>query len=441
MIRSILQALSACLLALAVLGAGQVEAQATNANTASNSGGLLGGLLLPGYHVLGGRIYQPDGLELQIRGINHFGFNSTILQPEFLWSMGWKQQIDQIKSLGFNAIRLPFVPDTLYSGKTVDQLSYVLPQLNSDLVGKTPLQVLDLWMAYADSQGLFVLLDFHSVSMQRQYPTWFVDNPADFNLVYNGQAYTRSDWIRDLVFVAKRYAGLKHFFGIDLYNEPEGAVRWSGGDPAVTNPALYWKPAAEAAAAAVLQANPRLLIFVEGINGNFDGIEDSSVPMDWGEDFQPERYQALGIPADKLVLSPHTYGPDVYAKSTFNAADFPNNLAADWKTLFGQFFGSHAVVLGEWGGRYGRGPSGQKDVQWQQALVNYLLANHVRDSFYWCYTPNSADSGGILDDNLQVRQDKMALLKSLWTKGALLGLPLAISVSPTDDLTQITASP
>lgn len=68
-----------------------------------------------GYFAQGGRIYNAGGREIQIRGISHFGFNATILQPQFLWAMGWKQQIAQIKSLGFNAIRVPFVPDTLYS--------------------------------------------------------------------------------------------------------------------------------------------------------------------------------------------------------------------------------------------------------------------------------------------------------------------------------------
>ena len=403
-----LRTLAVSLLLILATAAGRAD------DSSTSSSGLLGNLLSPGFHVLGGHIYRPDGLPLEIRGINHFGFNSSILQPEYLWTMGWKQQIEQIKSLGFNAVRLPFVPDTLYNTTPVDQLSAVNTQLNADLVGKTPLQVLDLWMSYADSQGLYVVLDFHSVSMQRQYPTWFVGNAADYGLVYNGQAYTEADWIRDLTFVARRYAGLPHFMGIDLYNEPEGVVRWSSGDANVTDPALYWKSAAEQAGSAVLQANPRLLVFVEGINGNFDGRENSAIPMNWGEDFQPQAYQPLDLPANKLVLSPHTYGPDVYEKSSFSASNYPANLAANWDALFGQYFGKHAVVIGEWGGRYGQGPSGQKDVVWQQALVSYLLANHVRDSFYWCYTPNSADSGGILDDNLQVRKDKMELLDKLW---------------------------
>lgn len=366
-----------------------------------------------GFYVDKGKIYDATGQHIQVRGISHYGFNADVLQPEFLWSMGWKEQIAQIKSLGFNAVRVPFVPDTLYNTTPVDKLSYTNPGLNPELLGKTPLQVLDLWMAEADRQGLYIMLDFHSVTNKRQYPTWFVDNPADYGLMYNNAAYTRDNWIRDLVFVANRYASLSHFFAIDIYNEPNGIVRWDAGDPNNTDPKYRWKPAAEAAASAILAANPNILIFVQGINGNWDGIE-KNIPMNWGEDFQPQAYQPLSIPADKLVLSPHTYGPDVYNKSSFDAANFPANLAADWETLFGQFFPSHAVIIGEWGGRYGSGTGGAKDTTWQNALVDYLISKGISDSFYWCYTPNSGDTGGILDDALNVRLDKMALLRKLW---------------------------
>lgn len=383
-----------------------------------------------GYSAQGGKILDPSGREMQLRGISHFGFNATILQPQFLWAQGWKEQIAQIKSLGFNAIRVPFVPDTLYNTTPVNQLSYIDANRNPELLGKTPLQVLDLWMAEADRQGLYLMLDFHSVSMQRQYPHWFVANPADFGLVYNRQAYTKEHWIRDLVFVAKRYAHLPHFFAVDIYNEPNGIVRWSSGDQNVSDPIYHWKPAAEAAASAVLAANPNLMIFVQGINGNFDGIE-KSVAMNWGEDFQPQAYQPLAIPADKLVLSPHTYGPDVYPKSSFGAASFPANLAADWDTLFGQFAQKHPVVVGEWGGRYGNGTGGAQDTTWQNSFVDYMIAKGLRSSFYWCYTPNSGDTGGILDDALNLREDKMALLRRLWGDGPT-AQPEAPAPQPAD---------
>ncbi|MDO8704282.1 MAG: cellulase family glycosylhydrolase [Sulfuricaulis sp.] len=385
-----------------------------------------------GYVAQAGKIYDATGQEIQIRGVSHFGFNAPILQPQYLWAMGWKEQIAQIKSLGFNAIRVPFVPDTLYNKTPVNQLSYIDAKLNPELIGKTPLDVLDLWMAEADRQGMYILLDFHSVSMVRQYPTWFLSNPADFNLIYNKQAYTKENWTRDLAFVAQRYAHLTHFFGIDIYNEPNGTVRWSTGDSSVTNPIYFWKPAAELASKAVLAANPNLLIFVQGINGNYDGIENSSIPTNWGENFQPQAYQPLNIPNDKLVLTPHTYGPDVFKKSSFSASTFPANLAADWNTLFGQFFQKHPVVFGEWGGKYGQGTGGQQDTAWQNAFVDYLLSKGIRNSFYWCYTPNSGDTGGILDDSLNVRQDKMALLKKLWgSPTPVVPQPVSVTLPPT----------
>ena len=367
-----------------------------------------------GYFTQGGNLYDANGQEIQVRGISHFGFNATILQPEFLWAMGWKQQIAQIKSLGFNAIRLPIVPDTLYNATPVNQLSYIDAALNPELIGKTPLQTLDLWMAEADRQGMYILLDFHSVSKLRQYPTWFVSSPADFGLIYNNSAYTEADWLRDLALLAKRYRNLSHFFGMDIYNEPNGIVRWAAGDPNDSNPIDFWKPAAELASAAVLAANPNLLIFVQGINGEFDGKENSNIPMNWGEDFQPQAYLPLNIPSNKLVLTPHTYGPDVFMKSSFSSSNFPANLPANWDTLFGQFNQRYSIVVGEWGGQYGPGPSGQLDVTWQNAFVDYLISKGMRNGFYWCYTPNSGDTGGILDNALNVRQDKMALLTRLW---------------------------
>ena len=367
-----------------------------------------------GYHVRAGQVHDRAGRPVQLRGINHFGFNAPILQPQFLWKMDWKDQIAQIKALGFNAVRLPFVPDTLHVTTPVDQLSWLGGPGNQPLAGKTPLQVLDLWMAEAEHQGLYVLLDFHSVSAQRQYPTWFVDTPDDFALMYHGRAYTEQDWIDDLVFVAARYTHLDGFIGIDLYNEPHGTVRWTAGARRADR-APQWKPAAEKAAAAVLAANPDLLVFVAGITGNRDGVEDSTIPMNYGENLQPQAYQPLDIRADKLVLSPHTYGPDVYGKTTFDAPDYPANLAAHWQALFGQFHPRHAVILGEWGGHYGRGPGADpRDVAWQDALVDYLQGAGIRSSFYWCYTPNSDGTGGILDADLQVREDKMALLRRHW---------------------------
>ena len=388
--------------------------------------------LIPGYSASQGQVFDANGDAVQLRGINLFGFDSAILIPQYLDVMGWKQQIQQLKTLGFNAVRLPFVPETLYSTKRIgiDLDTFVEPTLNADIIGKTPLEFLDLWMREADRQGLYVVLDFHSVAKGVLYPLWYSLDAGDYAAdgaapTYDGAAYSADDWVRDLVFVAERYAYMSRLVGIDLYNEPNGLARWGDGDAGYVA-AADWKLAAERAAQAVIDANPRLLVFVQGIYLNNDGIENSRLGVNYGENLQPQSYRPLAIAADKLVLSPHSYGPDaLYStpKPEFAAPDFPANLPAAWETLFGQFQGSAAsatpladytVILGEFGGYYGQGPSGRQDVLWHDALVDYLIGKNMRSAFYWCYTPNSDGTGGILADDLSIREDKMAMLRRLF---------------------------
>jgi len=366
------------------------------------------------YSVKGGLIFDGTS-EIRLRGVSHHGFNAPILRPEYLWEMGWKEQLAQIKSLGFNAVRCPFVPDTLYAPKGAD--SYLEPRLNADLSGKTPLQTLDMWMAEADRIGLYILLDFHSVTPKTQFPLWYCNDPT---LIYNKKIYTKENWIRDLVFVAARYKHLPQFLGIDIFNEPHGDARWNAGDLNMQKPSNYWKIEAQMAASSVLAANPNILIFVQGCVA-MDG-KSKPEEANWGEDFQAHAYDPLKMPKDNLVLSCHTYGPDVYRKKLFDDPTFPANLPGHWDTLFGQFRTVHAVVPGEWGGLYGNGqvsestkkPSGPEDIAWQNAFVDYMISRGIRSSFYWSYTPNSGDTGGVLDNNLQVREDKMVMLNRLW---------------------------
>ena len=371
------------------------------------------GVTPAGYAVKTGKIFDAAGHEVQLRGISHHGFNGSGLQPQNLWNMNWQRQIAHMKELGFNAIRLPFVPDTLYAPASARE--YVDARLNPDVAGLTPLQFLDRWMEEADRQGMYILLDFHSVSKKSQYFHPHVTDPNDYSAgkwveTYNQRAYTSLDWVRDLKFVATRYAKLKHFIGIDIFNEPRDRIRWTTTDPALAG----WKPLAESAASAILTANPNLLIFVQGITANFDGKE-KQLPLNWGENLQPQAYAPLNIPATKLVFAPHSYGPSVYMKTSFTAPNFPNNLAADWETLFGFLSPKFAVTPGEWGGRFGFEGDNTNglDKKWGDAFIAWMASKKFAGNWFWCYT-NSGDTGAILDDNLNVIQGKMDMIKKSW---------------------------
>jgi endoglucanase len=76
--------------------------------------------------------------------------------------------------------------------------------------------------------------------------------------------------------------------------------------------------------------------------------------------------------------------------------------------------GDHAVVLGEFGGKFV-----DKDRQWQVKFVDWLKCKGVRNFFYWSWNPNSGDTGGILQDDWRtVSQDKYNNLKRLWDGSA-----------------------
>ena len=213
--------------------------------------------------------------------------------------------------------------------------------------------------------------------------------------------------------------------GVDPKNEPHGAATWGTG-----NSATDWNKAVERAAAAVARVAPHWLIFVEGIQNN-PLCSANNHPF-WGENLEPLACTPLAIPVDRLVLSPHTYGPDVFGQPYFNDPTFPANMASIWDRHFGQFIGAgYAVILGEFGGKYGEGDP--RDVRWHNALVDYLIGKGATSAFYWSWNPNSGDTGGILDDDwISVRNDKVALLKRLWAGTSGPSAPtVTLSANPT----------
>jgi endoglucanase len=345
------------------------------------------------YSVVDGRIVDAQGQAVQLRGVNWSGFETTDHVVHGLWARNWKSTIDQMRDLGFNAVRLPVCPGTL-RGSAPSSIDYAL---NPDLAGLDSLGLLDAVVHYLDARGLYVLFDHHRP-----------DCAAISELWYTAQ-YPEAQWIADLTLLAARYGGVARVIGVDPKNEPHGAATWGTG-----NPATDWNRAAERAAAAVRSVAAHWLIFVEGIQQNPScSANDGEF---WGENLEPLACTPLAIPADRLVLSPHTYGPDVFAQPYFDDPAFPANMAAIWERRFGRFVGAgHAVVIGEFGGKYGEGDP--RDVKWQDALVDYLLGKGIGSAFYWTWNANSGDTGGILrDDWTTVREDKLALLGRLWNR-------------------------
>ena len=337
-----------------------------------------------------GKIYK-NGQKITLSGVSWFGLEGDTKAPHGLWTRNWQEMIAQIKSTGFNAVRLPYCPGTL-TNSPVSGIDY---SQNADLQGLKSLDIMDKVMAELNRQQLYIMPDVHTVNCQYITDLWKTDS------------YSEAKWIEDLAFVANRYKHLEYFVGLDIKNEPKGIATWGTG-----NADTDWNIAAQKAGQKILSANPNILVVVEGIEKN-PTCSDNSIAHWWGGNMEPVACTPIDtnfIPANKLVYSPHVYGPDVHPQSYFNAANFPANMPAIWDKHFG-FLKSkgHAMIIGEYGGKFGQGDP--KDVTWQNAIVDYLSQKGICDNFYWSWNPNSSDTGGILSDDWKtVNKGKADLL-------------------------------
>lgn len=335
-------------------------------------------------HTCGSQIYDAQGRPVRITGVSWFGMETVNKAPDGLWARNWQTILDQLKALGFNLIRLPFSDDILQPGAMPSGINYLL---NPDLKGLTSLQVMDKIIAGCRQRGIKVLLDRHRPSSAGQSDLWYTKQRSE------------AQWIAEWKFLAQRYRGDDTVIGADLDNEPRGPATWGTGDPKTD-----WRLAAEKAGNAILSVNPYWLIFVEGIE---------HVGNDWywwgGNLSLAGKYPVVLNVPDRVVYSPHDYGPDVYEQGWFKAANFPANLPSVWDKHWGYIAeqGIAPVVLGEFGG----GTAGSTaEGQWHRALVAYL-DQHDLGFISWALNPDSADTGGILEANwLTVNPGKEQLL-------------------------------
>jgi endoglucanase len=337
-----------------------------------------------------------NGQEIQLRGVNWFGLETGTHSPQGLWKRNLEDTLNEMQSLGINAVRLPLCPASLH-GAVISNIDF---SLNPKLQGLDSAQLLGKILDEMDQRNILVLLDDHSIDCQTISPLWY------------DASYTEQQWIADLQTMSR--LGLSHpnILGIDLKNEPHGTVTWGTG-----NAATDWNLAAERGGSAVLAANPNILVFIQGLQeaptcsaqgGNW-----------WGGNLQPLACTPLNpalLPSNKTVLSPHIFGPDLYLQYYFASPSFPKNLPAVWDAQFGfsQKLG-YSVIPGEWGGHYGTDAGDPRDVAFQDALVAYYAQHGICSTFYWAWNPNSPDIRGLLQDDWTTPwSGKLHMLTQYW---------------------------
>ncbi|WP_031073197.1 cellulase family glycosylhydrolase [Streptomyces sp. NRRL WC-3742] len=330
------------------------------------------------WHTDGRQLLDEANRPVRIAGVNWFGFETATYAPHGLWARDYKSMITQMKSLGYNTIRMPY-SDDLFKGTSPVSLN-TSGGMNADLQGLNSLQVMDKIVDFAGASGLKVILDRHRPDSAGQSALWYT------------AAVPESTWIADLTALAARYAGKPTVIGIDLHNEPHDPACWGCGDTAVD-----WRLAAERAGNAVLAANPQLLVLVEGVQ-TFNGGS-----YWWGGNLQgagqyPVR---LKVP-NRLVYSAHDYATSVGQQSWFGDPSFPANMPGIWDRNWGYLFQQNIAPV--WVGEFGTTLQASVDRTWLKELVRYLrpTAQNGADSIswtFWSWNPNSGDTGGILNDD------------------------------------------
>jgi endoglucanase len=361
------------------------------------------------------------------------------------------QTMDEIKQLGINMIRLPVTPQTLepnneqgmtrvWNGSSKNPNGR-LKNTQSAYPYDNARQAMEEFIKLANTKGLKVLIDIHSCSNYVGWRAGRLDaNPPWVDATREGYDYTRekyscggggqidhpyneSRWLANLRDIAGLPAKLNvnNIIGIDIFNEPWDYT-WD-----------QWATLSEKAYEAIDSVNKDLLVFVEGIGSALnDGTKvphgDLKLNPNWGENFYGFNDRPLQIPRNRVVISPHTYGPSVFVQGHFmdgtcadlegdeagkekcqiNIQGNTSKMRASWDEHFG-FLRSmnYAVVIGEFGGNMDW-PNGTReaekemwghitspvDEQWQNAFVDYMKDKGI-EACYWSINPESGDTGGI----------------------------------------------
>ena len=377
--------------------------------------------------VKGSKIVDKNGKEVWLTGCNWFGYNTGTNTFDGLWACDLNTSIASIADHGFNLLRVPISSELIKNWSNGNYPTANFNQAtNSYLVGMNSLEIFDYVVGQCRANGLKIMIDIHCAktdAMGHNKPLW-----TDGDI-------SEKDYLDTLAWMAKRYKNDDTIIAFDLENEPHGKpnesprAKWDNSKDSDN-----WKYIAEKAANSVLKQNPNVLVMVEGIeiypidtkkNGNFSSTNSADYLFFWwGVNLRVEKDNPidLGKYQNKLVYSPHDYGPAVYQQPWFKSGYNYNSLYKDcWHDnwFYIQEDGIAPLLIGEWGG-YMTEPN----LTWMTHLRKFIKTNKINHTF-WCFNANSGDTGGLVkDDFVTWDTEKYNFVKEvLWQEnGKFVGL-------------------
>ncbi|MCF3172696.1 cellulase family glycosylhydrolase [Streptomyces sioyaensis] len=314
-VRAACSALAICLVLMGIAAPGAGAAPAAPATTASvrPAAGTPAGAWTAPLSTRGRYIVDADGTRFRLQAGNwdgaqgswsgsgdindasshHSGQNSHGI-PLGLDRVALPALLDDFRALGLNTIRLPFSNEMIHATAPVPDAAVAA---NPHLRGRTPLQIYDAVVADLTAGGFAVILNNHTNTTR-----WCCG--LDGNERWNSHQTTRQ-WADDWVFMARRYRDNARVVGADLYNEVRRDVwddpNWGLGDH------HDWQAAAQEAADRIqTEANPRLLLIIEGIN--WTGLPVDGLPHGRPTLTPVRTLSHTILISGKLVYSAHFYG-------------------------------------------------------------------------------------------------------------------------------------
>ena len=344
-----------------------------------------------------GALYA-NGERIRLKGANWFGSEAYNGPPNGLQHHTADFYLDFLASHRFNALRLLFNHEQVLKDEIVDA-----PEGAAFLFQTRYVDMFRAIARKAAARGMLVMIGCHRVRADA-WPgkgLWYDDA-----LGYP-ESRVKQSWSR----VAAALCGEWNVVLADLANEPH-ASSWGKGL------AVDWNLGAARLGDHVLDACPRWAVAVEGVgyDPGAPGGDDPGAGFWWGENLVGVHVAPVKLQRpNKLVYSPHVYGPSVYMQKYFLERSFPGNMPGIWQQhfAFAQRETGVPIVIGEIGGRYT-----DRDRQWQDWALTYA-AEQGFSLFYFALNPDSEDTGGLLKAGWELPEegdaeaDKLAALAKL----------------------------
>jgi endoglucanase len=220
---------------------------------------------------------------------------------------------------------------------------------------------MDRFFNIAYTHDINVVLDFH-----RLHSTHQSFRPYD-------KHFTFDDFLDTWKIILDRYKSYSNLKGVDIFNEYQG------------NNVVEWNNLSRQVVSFIENQFPeRFDYYVGGVRwgGNLYGVKLDDLEYN-----------------NRITYTIHKYwfsdGIDVEA----------------WAATFDKK--NHKLIsVGEWGYKT---DGSEFEKKFAIEFVDWLKENNIRDTFFWTWTYNSGDTGGILkDDCTTVDYEKVRLLHDLW---------------------------